>query len=121
MQQRLKPIILESINFVELDEQDRMPRLQSAKNRHKKDFHAVKKTSWKVNTRNHQETTASEPDHKKSILHDDNIMPHQQQPRLNFVFDDFVTAQTRLFNSASAPAASSFAISSSFTAAGGST
>ena len=49
-------------------------------------------------------------------------MPHQhQQPRLNFVFDDSVTEQTHLFNSASAPAGSSFAVSSSSTSPDGST
>ena len=66
--------------------------------------------------------TASEPDSKKTIVHDDNIMPHQQQqPRLSFVFDDSVTEQIHSFNSASAPAGSSFAVSSSCTAPGGST
>ena len=120
MQQRLEPIILELLNFVELDEQDRMFRdFGRLKIDIKRTFTLLRKQVKEVNTRNQQET-ASEPDPKKNIIHDDNIRPHQQQqPRLNFVFDDSITEQTQLFNSASAPAGSSFAVDSSFTAPGG--
>ena len=84
MQQRLEPIILE-LNFVELDEQDRMSRdLSQLKIDIKRTFTLLKKQVKEVNTRNQQETTASEPDPKKSTIHEDNIRPHQrQQPRLN--------------------------------------
>ena len=123
MQQRLEPIIFELLNFVELDEQDQMSRDSSRlKIDIKRTFTLLRKQVKEVNTRNQQETTASEPEPTKNIVHDDNIMPHkQQQPRLNFVFDESVTEQTHLYNSASAPAGSSFAVCSSFTAPGGST
>ena len=124
MQQRLEPIIiLELLNFVELDEQDQISRdFSRLKIDIKRDFTLLRKQVKEVNTRNQQETTATEPDPKKNIIHDDSIRPHQQQqPRLNFVLDDSVIEQTHLFNSASAPAGSFFAVSSSFTAPGGST
>ena len=118
-----EPIIFELLSFVELDEQDQMSRdFSRLKIDIKRTFTLLRKQVKEVNTRNQQEMSASEPDSKKTIVHDDNIMPHQQQqPRLNFVFDDSVTEQTHSFNSASAPAGSSFAVSSSCTATGGST
>ena len=123
MQQRLEPKIFELLNLVELDEQDQMSRdFSRLKMVIKRTFTLLRKQLKKVNTRNQQEMTASETDSKKTIVHDYNIMPHQQQqPRLNFVFDDSVTKQTHSFNSALAPAGGSFAVSSSFTAPGGST
>ena len=123
MQQKLEFIIFELLNFVELDEQDQMSRdFIRLKIDIKRTFTLIRKQVKEVNTRNQQEMTASEPDSMKTIVHDDNIMLHQQQqPRLNFVFDDSVTEQTHSFNSASAPAGSSFAVSSSCTAPGGST
>ena len=121
MQQRLEPIIFDLLNFLELDEHDQMSRdFSRLKIDIKRTFTLLRKVK-EVNTRNQQEKTASEPDPKKSIVHDDKIMPHQhQQPRLNFVFDDSVTEQTHLFNCASATAGSSFAVSSSSTAPDGS-
>ena len=123
MQQRLEPIIFELLNFVDFDEQDQMSRKFSRLKRDiKRTFTLYRKQVKEVNTRNQQETTASEPDPTKSIVHDDKIVPHQpQQPRLNFVFNDSVSEQNHLFISASAPAGSSFAVSSSITASGGST
>ena len=123
MQQRLEPVIFELLNFVELDEQDQMSKdFSRLKIDIERTFTLLSKQIKEVNTGNQLETTASEPDPKKSIVHDDNIMPHQQQqPRLNFVFDDSVTEQTHLFNSASAHDGSSFANSPNFTAPSGST
>ena len=123
MQQKLEPIIFELLNFVELDEQDQMSRdFSRLKKDIKRTFTLLRKQVKEVNTINQQEMTASEPDSEKTIVHDDNIMPHQQQqPRLNFVFDNSFTEQTHSFNSASAPTGSSFAVSSSCTAPGGAT
>ena len=123
MQQRLEPIILELLNFVKFDEKDRLFRdFSRLKLDKKRTFTLLLKQVNEVNTRNHHETTALEPDPKKNIIHDDHIWPQpQQQLRLNFVFDDSVIEQTQLFNSATVPAGSSFAVSSSFTAPGGST
>ena len=92
MQQKLQPIIFELLNFVELDEQDQMSRdFNRLKIDIKRTFTLLRKQVKEVNTRNQQEMTASEPNSKKTIVHDDNIMPNQQQqPRLNFVFDDSV-------------------------------
>ena len=123
MQQRLEPIFLELLNSVELEEQNRMSRdfsrLRIEINR---TVTLLRKQVKEVNTRNQQEKTTSEPDPKKSIIHDDNIRPQQQQqPHPNFVFDDSVIEQTQLFNSASAPAGNSCAIKASFTAPDGST
>ena len=62
MQQRLESIILGLLNFVELDEQDRMSRdFSRLKIDIEKTFTLLRKQVKKVNTRNQQETTASDP------------------------------------------------------------
>ena len=121
IQQRVEPIILELLNVVELDEQDRMSRhFSRLKMDIKRTFTLLRKHVKEVNKRNQQETTASDADPEKNVIYDDNIMPNQQQqPRLNFVFDDSVTEQTQLFNSVFAPAGSSFDVNLGFTAPDG--
>ena len=67
MQQRLEPIILELLNFVELDEQDRMSRDSSRlKIDIERTFTLLRKQVKNVNRRNQQETTASDPDPRKA-------------------------------------------------------
>ena len=92
MQQKLETIIFELLNFVELDEQDQMSRdFSRLKIDIKRTFTLLREQVKEVNTRNQQEMTASDPDSKKTIVYDDNIMPHQQQqPGLNFFCDDSV-------------------------------
>ena len=72
MQQRLETIILELVTL-------------------------LRKQGKEVNTRNQQEITASEPDPKKNIIHDDNIISNQQQqPSVNFGLLHF-SARWKLF------------------------
>ena len=110
MQQRLEPIILKLLNFIELDEQDWMSRdFSRLKIELKRTFTLLRKQVKELNTRKQQENTSSEQDPKKSITHDDNIRPHQQQqPRLNFVLLRY--RKNSILDSASAPAGSSFAV-----------
>ena len=87
MQQRLDPIIFELLNFVELDEQDQMSRdFSRLKIDIKRTFTLLRKQLKEVNTRNQKEMTASEPDSKKTIVHDDNIMPRQQNSLASILF-----------------------------------